>query len=369
MAAGATSLTAGNPASLTDTSAGALAAFLEDAGQPAYRAGQIRHWLYRDLASGFHEMSNLPASLRKDLAARFTLHGLTVAAVQCSADGKTHKFLLPAADGAPVEAVLLPRKDGFALCISSQSGCGMACPFCATGTLGLIRNLTAGEIVDQFLHGRRHARDLGGELESVIFMGMGEPLANLDNVEAAIARLVAEDYAGFGARRITVSTIGLPGRIARLALWSWQVGLAISLHAADDELRRRLVPPSRGLPLSELMRDTVAYQESTGRRVTYEYVLLGGVNDSPDQARRLAILLKGQLCHVNLIPYNPVDGLDYRPAAPGRTAKFCETLEARGIPVTVRKPRGRDIDAACGQLAARGTGARGASTPANGMPA
>lgn len=353
MAADASSLIGGQPAALTATGIGALAEFLKDAGHPDYRAGQIQRWLYRDLAAGFNEMSNLPASLRKELAARFTLHGLTVGTVQSSADDETHKFLLSAPDGIPVEAVLLPRKRGFALCISSQSGCGMGCPFCATGTLGLIRNLTSGEIVDQFLHGRREARRLGGELESVIFMGMGEPLANFDNVEAAVARLVAEEYAGFGARRITVSTIGLPGRIARLALWPWQVGLAISLHAAEDELRRHLVPVSGRLPLAELMRDSVAYQESTGRRVTYEYVLLGDVNDSADQARRLCAMLKGQLCHVNLIPYNPVVGLDYRRVPPGRTAKFRETLEARGIPVTVRKPRGRDIDAACGQLAGR----------------
>ncbi len=366
MAADATNLVSGQPDPLTDTGTGALAAFLRDAGHPAYRAGQVRRWLYRDLAAGFNEMSNLPALLRRELAARFTLHSLTVGTVQRSTDGKTHKFLLSAGDGVPVEAVLLPRKSGFALCISSQSGCGMGCPFCATGTLGLIRNLTAGEIVDQFLHGRRQARRLGGELESVIFMGMGEPLANFDNVESAVARLVAQEYAGFGARRITVSTIGLPGRIARLALWPWQVGLAISLHAAEDELRRRLVPPSRGLPLVDLMRDSVSYQESTGRRVTYEYVLLRDVNDSADQARRLCSLLKGQLCHVNLIPYNPVDGLDYRPAPPGRTAKFRETLEARCIPVTVRKPRGRDIAAACGQLAGAAS-TSGASSSAKGM--
>ena len=354
MAAGATSPSAEIPAALTDLSVDALAAFLKEAGQPAYRAGQINRWLYHDLAAGFHEMSNLPASLRKELSTRFTIHSLAVGTVQRSVDDNTHKFLLPSIDGSPVEAVLLPRRRGFALCISSQSGCGMGCPFCATGTLGLIRNLTAGEIVDQFLYGRRHARQLGGELESVIFMGMGEPLANIDNVETALARLVAEEYAGFGARRITVSTIGLPGRIPRVALWPWQVGLAISLHAPEDDLRRRLVPAGRALLLAELMRDSIAYQEATSRRVTYEYVLLGAVNDSPDQARRLGTLLKGQLCHVNLIPYNPVDGLDYRRAAPGRTTRFRETLESRGVAVTVRKPRGRDINAACGQLAAGG---------------
>ncbi len=347
----------GEPVPLTNTPNGDLPAFLKSAQQPAYRAGQVRRWLYRDLASGFHEMSNLPAELRKKLAERYTPHGLLPGPIQQSEDG-THKFLFNTPDGAPVETVLLPRRRGYALCISSQSGCAMGCPFCATGTLGLIRNLTGGEIVDQFLRGRRHARALGSELESVIFMGMGEPLANMDNLEQAMGRLVADDYAGFGARRLTVSTIGLPNRIPRLALWPWQVGLAISLHTADDELRRQLIPASRVLPLPDLMRDSIAYQQTTSLRVTYEYILLGEVNDSADQARRLATLLQRQLCHVNLIPYNPVPGLPFVPSVAGRTARFRETLESRGIAVTVRKPRGRDISAACGQLAAVGVATR-----------
>ncbi|MDP6509185.1 MAG: 23S rRNA (adenine(2503)-C(2))-methyltransferase RlmN, partial [Chloroflexota bacterium] len=164
----------GEPIPLTDTPNGDLPAFLKSANQPAYRVGQVRRWLYRDLATGFHEMSNLPAALRKKLAERYTPHGLLPGPIQQSEDG-THKFLFSTPDGAPVEAVLLPRRRGYALCISTQSGCAMGCPFCATGTLGLIRNLTGGEIVDQFLRGRRHARALGSELESVIFMGMGEP--------------------------------------------------------------------------------------------------------------------------------------------------------------------------------------------------
>ncbi len=340
----------GEPIPLTDTPNGDLPAFLKSANQPAYRVGQVRRWLYRDLATGFHEMSNLPAALRKKLAERYTPHGLLPGPIQQSEDG-THKFLFSTPDGAPVEAVLLPRQRGYALCISTQSGCAMGCPFCATGTLGLIRNLTGGEIVDQFLRGRRHARALGSELESVIFMGMGEPLANMDSLEQAMGRLVADDYAGFGARRLTVSTIGLPDRIPRLALWPWQVGMAISLHTADDELRRQLIPTSRALPLPALMRDSIAYQKTTSRRVTYEYVLLGEVNDSADQARRLATLLQRQLCHVNLIPYNPVPGLPFVPSVAGRTARFRETLESRGVAVTVRKPRGHDISAACGQLA------------------
>lgn len=350
---GETNISAGMPVALTDTPPDVLAAFLKNVGEPDYRVDQIYRWLYRDMAADFHEMSNIPFDLRKALAAHFRVHGLGIESVHQSAGDSTQKFFMPTSDGSPVEAVLLPRRRGFALCISSQSGCGMACPFCATGTLGLIRNLTVGEIVDQFLHGRRTARDLGSELNSVIFMGMGEPLANIDNVEGAISRLVDTKYAGFGARRITVSTIGLPGRIPRVALWPWQIGLAISLHAPEDGLRRRLVPASHALPLHELMRDAISYQELTGRRVTYEYVLLGNVNDSLDEAHTLGCLLQGQLCHVNLIPYNPVNGLDYSGATTRDITKFRDALESCGIAVTIRRPRGCDIDAACGQLSAR----------------
>jgi 23S rRNA (adenine2503-C2)-methyltransferase len=230
----------------------------------------------------------------------------------------------------------------------------MGCPFCATGLAGLRRNLTSGEIVDQYLLARSLALASGVDIGSIVYMGMGEPLANLDNVKRSVEWLVSGDYCGLGARRITISTIGLRGRIRKLAEWPWQIGLAISLHAPSDEVRRRLVPPSRSFGLGELMADSVYYQRKSGRRVSYEYVMLDAVNDSNDQARALGDLLAGQLCHVNLIPYNSVAGTGYRGATSAATERFRRTLEAGGVPVTVRRPRGRDIAAACGQLAGSG---------------
>ena len=236
-----------------------------------------------------------------------------------------------------------------ALCLSSQAGCAMRCPFCATGLGGLRRNLSFGEIVDQYLLARSLAP--GADIGSIVFMGMGEPLANLDNVKKAVERLVSSEYCGVGARRITISTIGLRGRIRKLAAWPWQVGLAISLHAPDDQLRRQLVPPSRSFGLEALMAESVYYQRKTGRRVSYEYVMLDAVNDSTIQARALRDLISGQLCHVNLIPYNSVAGTGYRGSPRAAIERFRQTLELGGAPVTVRLPRGRDIAAACGQLA------------------
>lgn len=353
VALGPAAKVASAPAALTALQDEQLAEILAPAGQPAYRLGQVNRWLYQLAATSWSQMTDLPASLRQALQAKYALHSIAIAGVSESADGVTRKLLFTCADGALLEAVLLPRKSGSALCISSQAGCAMGCPFCATGLMGFRRNLSAGEILDQFLLARSVARQAGSDVESIVFMGMGEPLANMENVRRAVERLVSPAHCGFGARRITISTIGLPDRIPRLARWPWKVGLAVSLHAPNDDLRRRLVPPSRGYPIQDLMRDCVYHQQTTGRRVTYEYVMLRGVNDLPAHGVELGALLRGQLCHVNLIPYNPVGGAEFHASSAEAVREFRAGLEAAHIPVTVRKPRGRDIDAACGQLAAR----------------
>lgn len=340
---------------LTELSDADQAKLLADLGEAPYRLRQIRRWLYRSGATDYSQMTDLSISLREKLGRSHALHSLRIVKVSASTDGRTRKLLLQGRNAALIEAVLLPRSGGFAVCLSSQAGCGMACPFCATGRMGFRRNLSAAEIVDQYLLARALALAESAEVASVIFMGMGEPLANMDSVRGAIERLVSPEYCGMGARRITVSTIGLRDRIPRLAGWPWQIGLAISLHAPDDELRRKLVPPSRTYGIQDLMRDCVDYQRRTGRRVSYEYVMLRGVNDRPEHALELGKLLRGQICHVNLIPYNPVDGAEFRGSTREAVEEFRARLDAGGIPVTVRRPRGRDIDAACGQLAAKGT--------------
>ena len=347
--AGAGGIAESDRVALTGLAIGELRELVEALGESRYRADQISRWLYRRSATGIGQMSDLPAALRRDLRRRFRVHALKIERALESADGVTRKLLLTGRGGVSVESVLLPRRRGMALCLSSQAGCAMRCPFCATGLGGLRRNLSFGEIVDQYLLARSLAP--GADIGSIVFMGMGEPLANLDNVKKAVERLVSSEYCGVGARRITISTIGLRGRIRKLAAWPWQVGLAISLHAPDDQLRRQLVPPSRSFGLEALMAESVYYQRKTGRRVSYEYVMLDAVNDSTIQARALRDLISGQLCHVNLIPYNSVAGTGYRGSPRVAVERFRQTLELGGAPVTVRLPRGRDIAAACGQLA------------------
>ena len=336
---------------LTSFSIEELGERVEALGESRYRGDQIGRWLYRRSATDISQMTDLSSALREKLKRSFHVHGLRIERSLESLDGVTRKLLLAGHDRVLVESVLLPRRRGLALCLSSQAGCSMGCPFCATGLGGLRRNLTAGEIVDQFLLARSLALASGTDIGSIVYMGMGEPLANLDNVKRSVERLVSDEYCGLGARRITLSTIGRRGRIRNLAGWPWKIGLAISLHAPNDEVRRRLVPPSRSFGLAELMAESVYYQRKTGRRVSYEYVMLESVNDSNDQAKALGDLLVGQLCHVNLIPYNAVAGANYRGSASDTIEGFRRTLEATGVAVTIRRPRGRDIAAACGQLA------------------
>jgi len=347
---------------LLDLTLPRLTEWLTAQGEPAYRAKQVYRHIYQTLSPGLGEMTDLPLSLRHHLARTVSLDPLQMVAEQASADGLTLKALFELPDGEAIESVLMLYGDeeGEArqrrtVCLSTQVGCAMNCVFCATGQGGWKRDLSAGEILGQVLYFARRARreDAAAGITNVIFAGMGEPLANYDAVWEAIERL--NDPAGFGlgARHVTVSTAGWVPGIQRLAAEKLQVGLAVSLHASDDALRSRLMPINRRYPVSQLMAACRAYVEATGRRISFEYVLISGVNASLAQARKLAALLRGMLCHVNLIPLNPVPGSGW--AAPGRleVQAYQAALAAAGIPTSLRLGRGSDIQAACGQLRCR----------------
>jgi 23S rRNA (adenine2503-C2)-methyltransferase len=345
------------PINLLELDRAGLQDLLQGWGQPAFRAGQLWRWLYRDLATDFAQMTNLPAELRQILAERATAQPYRLLDAQVSADGETRKVLLELPDGETIEAVLMLYARRRTACISTQVGCPIRCPFCATGMAGLRRNLTAGEIVLQALHLARLAQPLtpAGErpLTNIVYMGMGEPLLNYDAVWRSVGVLTDPDGFGLGARHITISTAGVVPGIRRLAGEGAQVGLAVSLHAPDDALRNRLVPLNRRYPLNQLMPALRDYIAATGRRVTFEYALIAGVNDAPAQAEALAELLAGLTAHVNLIPVNPAPGSPYRPSPRPAVDAFVAILRARHVPVSVRLRRGIDVQAGCGQLRSR----------------
>ncbi|MCY3913019.1 MAG: 23S rRNA (adenine(2503)-C(2))-methyltransferase RlmN [Chloroflexi bacterium] len=329
-----------------------LARLLPD--EPRYRRDQVRRGIYDGAARGFDQITSLPRILRERLDMALAFSSISPDRVRVAGDG-TRAFLFRTADDTIFETVQLPSERGTAttVCVSSQAGCAMGCTFCATGTLGLTRNLSAAEIVDQFLHVRRESR-AGGAPDRIVFMGMGEPLANTANVHDAIEALVDPGRGGLGARHVTVSTVGLPAGIAELTRWPWQVGLAISLHAASDDVRATLVPLAKHVDLATLMASSVAYQRATRRRVSYEYTMLRDVNDHVGQARDLARLVDGQTCHVNLIPFNPFPGAAYEAPSAGTTRRFRDELLRHGVAATIRRTRGREIAGACGQLRADG---------------
>ncbi len=339
-----------------------LEALLTQWGEPRYRARQVWEWLYRHYARTFEEMTNLPKALRARLSETFTIAPLTPVTEVVSANRLTRKALFALPDGETVETVLMLYEKRRTLCISSQVGCGIGCPFCATGLSGFTRNLSTAEIVAQVLHYARWLADpqAGGEeavpvprptrVTNVVFMGMGEPMANYERVWRAIRTLVDKRGFNLGARHITVSTVGVVPGIRRMAEEGLQVRLAVSLHAADDDLRNVLVPINRRYPLKALMDAVRYYIEKTGRRVTFEYALMRDVNDTPAHARALVALLRGLLAHVNLIPMNPVEGSPYQPSTRQATVRFARIIEEAGIPVTIRLRRGIDINAGCGQL-------------------
>jgi 23S rRNA (adenine2503-C2)-methyltransferase len=331
-----------------------LDALVAELREKPYRARQIYRWLHRAGAAALDEMTDVPRALREALAARARLTTLARANEQRSVDG-TVKWTWRTRDGKLVESVFMPESDRRTLCVSTQVGCAVGCTFCLTGTMGLTRNLDAGEIVDQVHRANRRLVELGvaegpRPLTNLVFMGMGEPLANYRNLKQALDHLLSEDGPQFSQRHVTVSTSGLVPMIRKLGEET-PVKLAVSLNATTDPQRDALMPINRRWPLAELMAACREFPVRNGRRITFEYVLLGGVNDSDDDACRLAELVRGIPAKVNLIPYNANPGLPFVPPSPERVAAFTELLAARYLTAVVRKNRGRDISAACGQLA------------------
>ncbi len=323
-------------------------------GQPAYRAGQVAQWLYKKRVKSAAAMSDLPAGLREELAAGFAFEEPETVRVLGSAD-TTRKFLFRLSDGNLIESVLIPASpalygeasDRRTLCVSTQVGCAYGCKFCASGLDGWSRNLHAGEIVDQILR----AEEIGGErVNNLVFMGMGEPLANFANLMKALAILNAPWGVGIGARHITISTSGLAPQIRELADQSMQVRLAISLHGATDEVRSQIMPVNRKYPLATLLEACAYFAERKTQRITFEYILIEGMNDRVEDAAALVRVARKVGAKVNCIPYNTVEGLAWNRPSEERQDEFMAGLERAGTPATIRREKGHDIAAACGQL-------------------
>lgn len=344
---------------LLDLTYDELQTLLVSWGEPAFRTGQVWKWLYARQATQADEMTDLPQALRARLAAETTIELVQPAVVTESRDRLAHKILFRLLDGQTIEAVLMLYDARRTLCISTQAGCGIGCTFCATGLGGLARNLTAGEIVNQVLYFARWLREPASandpiarpsQVTNVVLMGMGEPLANYGPVWQALNVLTDGRGFGLGARHFTLSTVGLVPMIDRMAEEPLQINLAVSLHAPFDELRNQLVPINRRYPLGALLAACRRYVARTHRRITIEYALMQGINDQPQHAQALAQLLRGLLCHVNLIPLNPVAGSPFQPSTRLDTQVFVDTLRTAGIPTTLRLRRGIEINAGCGQL-------------------
>jgi len=323
-------------------------AWFAERGWPAYRADQVRRWIFVRRAESFAEMTDLPKKLREQMTAELTLWSMQTAVKHVTEDG-TEKLLLECADHQKIECVLIRQDVRRTVCVSTQVGCAMGCVFCASGLEGVARNLTTGEILEQLLRVQR-LLPAADRLSHIVVMGMGEPLANLERLLPALSEATADDGLGIGARRITISTVGLPPGLRQLAERQVPYHLAVSLHAPDDALRNRLVKVNQKTGLDAILAAADQFFEVTGRRVTYEYVLLADENDQPPHARRLAELLRGRNALVNLIPYNPVTGLPYRTPRDENVRRFVEILEAAGVQTRVRKRKGDRINAACGQL-------------------
>jgi 23S rRNA (adenine2503-C2)-methyltransferase len=355
----------GKTVNFTDLTDAQLDSLVLALGEPEYRVKQLRHWIYRGLAASFEEMTDLPLAFRQALEKKTRLHSLEAIRQMSGHDG-TVKTLFSLADGRTIETALMvyPQNNGrprYTVCISTQAGCAIGCPFCATGQQGFERNLTRGEIIDQVLYFARYLKnqpdvrpeDTGQKtpaLTNTVFMGMGEPLANYAALWPAIEALNSPENFKMGARHVTISTAGLIPQIKRLSRERLQVGLAVSLHAADNVLRDRLVPINKKYPLEELIPACKEYYRATGRRVSFEYVLFKDINDSLSRARALARLLRGLNCHINLIAANHTGDRTFQPPAPQVIIAFEQELRRHHINATLRQSRGQAIQAGCGQL-------------------
>ena len=349
-----------NSVSITNLTSRQLRELVVSLGEPEYRAKQLQHWVYQKLATSFDEMTDLPEAFRQKLAQKVKLQSLTPVDEVVGHDGTT-KVLFALSDGKTIESVLMPypTESGqchYTVCISTQVGCPVGCPFCATGQQGFERNLSPGEIIDQVLYFARWLKGRGeqaNQITNLVFMGMGEPLANYDALWQAIEVLNLPQGFELGARHMTVSTAGLVPQIRRLTREKLQIGLAISLHAGENALRNKLVPANKKYPLEELIPVCREYCDKTGRRLSFEYILFEGINDSLAQARSLARLLAGLNCHVNLIPANKTDEAKFKPPPRRKTLAFERELRRLGIACTLRQKKGLDIEAGCGQLRSR----------------
>ncbi|WP_069790603.1 23S rRNA (adenine(2503)-C(2))-methyltransferase RlmN [Cyanobacterium sp. IPPAS B-1200] len=320
-----------------------LTDWVQQQGQPSYRGKQLYQWLYQKGARSLLDITVFPKQWREENQ-NHDIGRSHIDYYNTAPDG-TRKYLLKLKDGLIIEAVGIPTAKRLTVCVSSQVGCVMACDFCATGKEGFTRNLKAHEIIDQILTVQE---DFGQRVSNVVFMGMGEPLLNLPEVIKAIESINQD--VGIGARNLTVSTVGLPRKILELAEHKLQITFAVSLHASNQKLRESLIPGAVHYPLSQLLADCKEYVNTTGRRVTFEYILLSGVNDLPENAHELARQIRGFQTHVNLIPYNPISEADYQRPSPERIKEFTQILEQHKIAVSVRYSRGLEADAACGQL-------------------
>ncbi len=327
-----------------------IAELLCGMGQPKYRASQIYKWV-ADGVESFDEMSNIPVSLRNLLKEKCYIYCPEVLARQVSVDG-TVKFLWGLRDGNSVESVVMRYRHGNTVCISTQVGCRMGCRFCASTRGGLVRNLEPGEMLDQVRYSGK-AADV--KISNVVLMGIGEPLENFENVMKFLKLVNSDAGLNIGMRHISISTCGPEGGIEKLADRDLQITLSVSLHAPDDETRSKIMPVNRNTGVEKLVEDCRRYYERTGRRISFEYLMADGINDSDQHARKLAILLMGMGAHVNLIPLNRIEGSEFVPSSGERVKSFIEILEKNGINVTVRRRMGADIDAACGQLRRRKT--------------
>jgi 23S rRNA (adenine2503-C2)-methyltransferase len=328
-----------------------ITGLMQEWHEPAYRALQVWQGIYHHFWQEAKDFTTLPGHLREHLLADFSFCSLAPTKSLKSNDGETVKVLFQLPDKQAIETVLMLYEERRTLCISTQVGCAMGCVFCATGQMGYKRNLTSGEIVEQVIYFARLLNERGERVTNVVVMGMGEPFHNYDATLAAIDRLNNPDGFDLGARRFTISTVGLIPKIRQFADEKRQVNLAISLHAANDPLRATLLPIDKKYQIEELIDACRYYVEQTGRRITFEWALIQGVNDSPEDARQLFDLVKGLLCHVNVIPLNPTNQYHGQATTRQRAEAFCGELEKAGIPCTIRIRRGIDIQAGCGQLA------------------